>query len=145
HFKPALEAAMEQRLAAIESIAKNPKPPTFENTIVELEKTRSIMQPIQSIYGVWGGNLSTPEFRAVEVEMAPKIAALEDKIFQNTLLFQRIEAVYSSPKKKELTSQQQRLVWLYYNHFVRVGARLNEEDKAGVATINGKLPRLFRK
>ncbi len=143
HFKPAMEAAMEQRLAAIESIAKNPKAPTFENTIIELEKSRSIMEPIESIYGIWGGNLSTPEFRAVEVEMAPKIAALQDKIFQNTALFKRIEAVYSSPKKKELTSEQQRLVWLYYNNFVRAGARLNEKDKARLTAINGELASLF--
>lgn len=143
HFKPALETAMEQRLAAIEKIATNPDAPTFENTILELEKTRFIMQPIQAIYGIWGGNLSTPEFREVEVEMAPKLAALEDKIYQNTELFKRIEAVYSSPAKNDLSSEQQRLVWLYHNNFVRAGAKLDEKAKERLTAINGELAKLF--
>ncbi len=143
HFKPGLETVMEKRLAAVESIAKNTDAPTFENTIIALERTKSIMEPVMAVYGIWGGNLSTPEFRAVEIEMAPRLAALEDKIFQNTALFRRIEAVYTSPAKRKLNAEQQRLVWLYFNNFVRAGARLNDKDKTRLTAINGELARLF--
>ena len=67
--------------------------------------------------------MSTPEFQVVQREMAPKLAAFNDKITQNEALFKRIEAVYNSPRKTKLTPEQQRLAWVYYTNFVRAGAQ----------------------
>jgi peptidyl-dipeptidase Dcp len=77
--------------------------------------------------------------------MAPKLAAFNDKIYQNEALFKRIEAVYNSPAKLKLTPEQQRLTWLYYTNFVRSGARLNAEAKTRLSQINQKLAGLYTK
>ncbi len=144
-FKPALEQAMAESLAAIEAIASNPQPATFANTIEAMETADAKYTRVSAIYNVWSGSMSSDEFRPVQVEMAPKLAAYRDKILQNTALFKRIEAVYESPEKAKLTPEQQRLVWDYYTDFVRAGAKLSAEQKQKVAEINQRLAALYTK
>jgi len=144
-FKPALAAAMSENLADVDKIANDSAAPTFENTIVALERAGQTLERVSTIYGVWGSTMAGPEFQAVQREMAPKLAAFNDKITQNEALFQRIEAVYNSPAKKKLSSEQQRLVWLDYTNFVRSGAKLNGTDKARLSQINQQLAGLFTK
>lgn len=143
HFKPALEAAMAQELAEVERIANNPQPATFENTIAALERTGRATGRVGTVYGIWGGNMSTPEFQAVEREMAPRLAAYSDQITQNAALFRRIEAVYNSPQKSSWTPEQQRLAWRYYTNFVRAGAQLDAAKKARMSEINQRLAQLY--
>jgi peptidyl-dipeptidase Dcp len=144
-FKPALEVAMTENLAEIDKIANNSAAPTFENTIVAMERSGQTLDRVSTLYGVWGSTMAGPEFQAVQREMAPKLAAFNDKITQNEALFERIETVYNSPAKKNLTSEQQRLVWLDYTNFVRSGAKLNAADKARLSQINQQLAGLFTK
>ncbi len=144
-FKPALEAAMTENLADVDKIVNDPAPPTFENTIVALERAGQTLDRVSTIYGVWGSTMAGPEFQTVQREMAPKLAAFNDKIIQNEALFKRIEAVYNSPAKKKLNAEQQRLVWLDYTNFVRAGAKLNATDKARLSQINQQLAGLFTK
>ncbi len=144
-FKPALEAAMAENLTEIQRIAADPAPPDFENTIVALERTGRTLDRVETLYAVWGATMSSPEFQAVQREMAPRLAALDDQIRQNEALFKRIEAVYNSPAKAKLTPEQQRLTWLYYTNFVRSGARLNAETKKRLSQINQQLAGLFTK
>jgi len=144
-FKPALEAAMAENLAEIEKIANDSAPPTFENTIVAMEKAGQTLDRVGTIYGVWQATMSSPDFQVVQREMAPKLAAFSDKITQNEKLFKRIEAVYNSPEKKKLNGEQQRLVWLRYTGFVRSGAKLDAKSKARLTEINQQLATLFTK
>lgn len=144
-FKPALEAAMAENLSEVENIASVRSAPTFENTIVALEKAGHTLDRVTTIYGIWVSTMSTPEFQVVQREMAPKLAAFNDQITQNEPLFKRIEAVYNSPDKKKLTPEQQRLVWLYYTNFVRSGAKLERTAKARLTEINQQLATLFTK
>jgi peptidyl-dipeptidase Dcp len=144
-FKPALEAAMAERLAETEKIANNPAPPDFENTIAALERTGGTLNRVATLYGVWGATMSSPEYQVVEREMAPRLASLLDQIFQNEPLFKRIEAVYNSPAKAKLNPEQQRLTWLYYTNFVRAGARLSADAKKRVLQINQQLAGLYTK
>ena len=144
-FKPALEAAMAERLSEVDKIANDTAAPTFENTIVAMERAGDSMDRVTTVYGIWGGNMSTPEFQSVQREMAPKLAAFNDKINQNEALFKRIEAVYNSPEKAKLTPEQQRLTWLYYTNFVRAGAKLDAAKKKRLGEINQQLAGLFTK
>src|SRR5258705_4331040 len=144
-FKPALEAAMAAQLAEVERIAKNSAAPDFENTIVALEEAGQELNRVSTLYGVWGSTMNGPEFQVVQREMAPRLAAFNDRITQNELLFKRIEAVYNSPAKSKLNPEQQRLAWLYYTNFVRAGARLTPEAKARLSEINQRLARLYTK
>jgi peptidyl-dipeptidase Dcp len=144
HFKPALEAAMAENLAEIDKIAANSAQPTFENTIAELERAGGTLDRVTTVYGIWAGTMSTPEMRAIEREMGPRLAAFNDKITQNKALFSRIETVYNSfPAKAKLTAEQQRLVWRYYTNFVRAGAKLGATEKARLSEINQTLAGLY--
>ena len=144
-FKPALEAAMAENLAEVDRIANDPAAPTFENTIAALEKTGRTLDRVGAVFGVWSSTMSTDDFQPVELEMAPKLAEFSDKITQNEKLFQRIEAVYNSPDKTQLTPEQQRLTWLYYTNFVRAGSKLDADAKKRVAAINQQLAELYTK
>jgi len=145
YFKPALEAAMTENLTEIDKIANDSAPPTFDNTIVAMEKIGQTLDRVGTIYNVWQSTMSNSDFQAVQREMAPKLAAFSDKITQNEKLFKRIEAVYNSPDKKKLNGEQQRLVWLDYTNFVRSGAKLDAKSKARLTEINQQLATLFTK
>jgi len=145
YFKPALEAAMAENLTEIDKIANDSAPPTFENTIVALEKAGQTLDRVGTVYAVWQSTMSSPDFQVVQREMAPKLAAFSDKITQNEKLFNRIETVYNSPEKKKLNGEQQRLVWLDYTNFVRSGAKLDAKSKARLTEINQQLATLFTK
>jgi peptidyl-dipeptidase Dcp len=144
-FKPALEAAMAERLAETQKVADNPAPPDFENTIVALERTGRTLDRVSTLYYVWSSTMNSPEFQVVQREMEPRLAGLLDQVFQNEPLFKRIEAVYNSPAKARLTPEQQRLVWLYYTNFVRAGARLDANAKKRLSEINQQLAGLYTK
>ncbi|HEX4709928.1 MAG TPA: M3 family metallopeptidase [Phenylobacterium sp.] len=142
-FKGAWDAAMAEELAEIDAIANNPAPPTFENTIGAMERAGATGDRVGTIYDIWSGTLSTPDVRAVEKEIEPKLAAHNDKILQNEKLFRRIEAVYEARDKAGLTPEQKRLAWVRWNAFVRAGAKLSPAAKARVAEINKELAGLF--
>jgi len=142
-LEPALEAAMAENLAQVEKIADDPAPPTFANTIAAMERTGRTLDRVTTIYGIWAANMSSPEFRQLETEMDPKLAAFADKITQNTALFKRIEAVYNSTEKSKLTPEKQRLTWRYYTNFVRAGAKLDLPAKTRLSAINQQLAKLF--
>ncbi len=143
--KPALEEGMKRALAEIDAIAAAKSAPTFENTIEALEKTGRDLDRASAYYGIWSSNLSSEEFRAIETEMEPKLAAFYDSITQNAPLFARVKAVYEDPATKRLRSDQQRLVKLVYDNFARNGAALDDQKKARYAAINQRLAELYTK
>ena len=144
-FKPELEAAMAEALANIDRIANDPAPPTFENTIAAMEGASRTLDRVGTVYGIWSSNMSSSEFQPIETEMEPKLAGFSDQITQNEKLFSRIEAVYNSPAKAQLSSEQQRLTWLTYTNFVRSGAKLDAAKKARLSEINQQLAGLYTK
>ncbi|MDP7591560.1 MAG: M3 family metallopeptidase [Litorilituus sp.] len=139
---PAIEEGMKINLAEIEAIAHNPDSPTFENTIVAMESTGKDLGRVFTYWGIWSSNQSSPEFREIQAEMAPRLSAFFSKINQNEKLFSRVQAVYNSDEVKSLTSEQQRLVLLTYNGFARNGATLEGSAKKRYAQINQRLAEL---
>lgn len=142
-FKPAFEVAMSAYLTEIDQIANNNAKATFDNTIAALEKAGKSYNNVSTIYRIWGTSMKDATFAAVEREMAPKLAGLSDKIAQNEKLFKRIDAIYQTRAKANLTPEQQRLTWFYYNNFIRAGARLNESQKKRLSEINQQLAAVF--
>lgn len=142
-FKPAIEFAIQEKLNEIDAIANNPEHPTFDNTIKALELSGEKLDRIHAVYGIYRSNLSSPEFNAVDTEMSPKLAEINDKLYQNGKLFSRIEFLYKSDKNEHLNEEQKRLLWLYYTDFVREGAELSKEDQETIAKINQDLAALF--
>ncbi|WP_333877070.1 M3 family metallopeptidase [Flavobacterium sp.] len=144
-FKPAIEAAINEKLGEYDKIANNPSAPTFENTIVAMEKAGKKLAQIKAVFDLYSSNLNSPEFEPIETAMTPKFFETNNKIYQNAKLFNRIAAVYRSPEKSKLTKEQQRLVWYHYANFVREGAQADAKSKARIAEINQELAGLFTK
>ncbi|MBT8473205.1 MAG: M3 family metallopeptidase [Marinicaulis sp.] len=144
-LKDALEAGMAHNLLEVEAIANNEAPPTFENTIVALEKTGDGLGRVFTYWGIWSSNMSTPEFREIQGEMAPKLSEFFTKITQNEKLFDRVRAVYESDETKGRSPEVQRLVWLIYDQFASNGATLEGEAKERYGEINKRLAELHTK
>ncbi|NOR28084.1 MAG: M3 family peptidase [Lutibacter sp.] len=142
-IKEALEIGMQQNLDDIHAITSNSETPTFENTIVALEKAGEVLNRVQQYYGIWSANVSSPEFRKTQGEMAPVLSEFRSKISQNKELFLRIKEVYSNSLKTPLENDKQRVVQLIYERFAMNGAELNEEKKARYAAINKELSTLY--
>jgi peptidyl-dipeptidase Dcp len=143
HFKTAFDASMDERRREVALISNNAEAPTFENTLVALEKAGRTYNNVETIFGIWSSTLSSAEFQALEREMAPRLAAFADELTQDEKLFRRIETVYHSPEKAKLTPEQQRLTWLAYTHLVRSGAKLDGTAKKRMAELNQRLAALY--
>ena len=140
-MQPALEKAMALALDEMDAITAADGPATFENTIAALERSGAELDRAATVYYVWSSTMSTEEFREVEAEMEPKLAAFRDKIHQNAALFERVAEVYEN--RDALTPEQQRLTWDYYTDFVRAGAKLSNEEKERIGAINQRLATLY--
>lgn len=143
--KAAIEEGMELNLAEIDAIANNTEAPTFKNTIVAMESSGKALNRVFTYYGIMSSNRSSPEFRAVQTELAPKLSDFRSKIAQNEKLFQRIKAVYDASQKTPLEPQEQRVVELTYKQFEMNGANLDAEKKKRYAAINKELSSLYTK
>ena len=142
-IKPALEKGMALNLEEIDAITNNPAAPTFENTIVMMEKSGEVLDRVQRYYGIWSSNISSPEFRKIQGEMAPIMSEFSSKISQNKALFNRIKTVYENSLKNPLEADQQRVVQLVYENFAMDGAELDVIKKARYAEINKELSTLY--
>jgi peptidyl-dipeptidase Dcp len=135
-YQPAIEAGMAQQIEEVEKIANNPAPPTFENTVVALEKTGQLFTRVMLVFGgVTGANLS-PELQKVQDIEAPRLAAHQDAIYLNSKLFQRISAIYKERASLNLDPESLRLVEYDYQQFVHAGANLSDTAKAELKKLN---------
>jgi peptidyl-dipeptidase Dcp len=141
--KEALEKGMELSLDEIDVIATNKEAPTFENTIVAMERSGKVLDRVFAYYGILSSNESSPEFREVQKEMAPKLSEYSSKISQNEALFKRIKAVYEASKENPLEADQQRVVDLVYKRFEMNGAELDAAKKERYAAINKELSGIY--
>ncbi|WP_040506713.1 M3 family metallopeptidase [Gillisia limnaea] len=144
-LQPAMEKAMELHLLEIDQIANNKEAPTFENTIVAMEKAGKPLDRVFTYYGIWSSNVSSPEFREIQTVLAPKISEYSSKISQNKPLYERIKTIYNRSQQNPLEDDQQRVVQLIYENFAMEGAGLDPEAKKRYAEINMELSRLYTK
>lgn len=142
-LQPAMEKAMELHISEIEKIANNPESPTFENTIVEMERAGKPLDRVFTYYGIWSSNISSPEFREIQTVLAPKISEYSSKISQNENLFERIKTIYEDSQQNPLPEDQQRVVQLIYENFAMEGAALSPEAKERYAEINKELSKVY--
>src|SRR5690554_3668127 len=143
NLQAAMETAMAGHLEEIDAIAENPDPPTFDNTLLAMEKSGEPINRVFVYYGIWSNNMSSPEFREVQDVLTPQIADYRSQISQNEALFQRIKTVYENAQANPLPAEQQRLVELTYQEFEMNGANLDTEDKQRYAEINKELSSLY--
>ena len=141
--KEAMLSGMEISLMDIDKIANNLDSPTFENTIEEMERSGKLLDDVYSYYGILSSNMSSPEFRIIQGDLAPKLSEYSSKISQNEKLFKRIKTVYDNSLLQPLKSDQQRVLDLTYKSFAMSGAALDANKKQRYAEINLELSSLY--
>ncbi len=135
-YQPAFEQGMKQQLAEIQQIADSPAAPTFENTIVAMEKSGRMLDRVsETFFNVVQAN-TNPTLDKVQTAEAPKLAAHQDAIYLNAKLFARVKAVYEQRDELHLDPESQQLLKIYYMQFVHAGANLSDTDKARLREIN---------
>lgn len=136
-YEPAFKLGMQQHDAEIAAIIANPEKPTFANTVLAMEKSGALLNRVSTIFFNLSGIVSNDEYQRIEAEMAPKLSAHSDNIYLNADLFARVKTVYDN--KASLNAEDQRLVSLYYDGFVRSGANLSETEKQTMRGFNEQI------
>jgi len=141
--KEAMLKGMELSLKDYNTIANNLEEPTFENTIEEMERSGKLLDDVYSYYGILSSNMSSPEFRIIQGDLAPKLSEYSSKISQNEKLFKRISSIYEASLINPLENDQQRVLDLTYKSFAMSGAALDADKKQRYAEINLELSSLY--
>jgi peptidyl-dipeptidase Dcp len=141
-FKPALELAMGQHRDQVQSIATNPSPPDFENTVEALDRAGDRLGRIEAVFHGLGASFTSPELQAIQREMAAPVAAHWSAVYQDAALFARLDEVHRQRATLALTPEQQRLVERLHRDCVRAGAQLAPEPQARFAQIQQLLAQL---
>ena len=142
HFAPAFEQGMAEQRREIAAIAGSQEPPSFENTIVAMEKAGALLARTSRIFFGLNGCNTNPELQKLQREMAPKLAAHSDAITLDPALFARVKALYEKRDGLGLDPESKRLLWRYYKDFVRAGALLSDADKEKLKALNAELASL---
>ena len=142
-LKPAVERGIEKHLAEIDRIAADTAAPTFTNTVGAIEASGEALDNAMVYYRVWSGNESSAEFREVQKQVAPLLAAYNSQINQNQALFKRVSAVQNSSAQQDLTAAEQRLLKQHFDGFARNGATLEGDSAERYAAIEKELADLY--
>ncbi len=135
-YQPAIDAGMAKQINEVEDIANNAAPPTFENTIVALERSGQLLSRVMLVFNcVTGANIND-ELQKLQTYEAPRLAAHQDAIYLNAKLFARVKAVYDQRASLHLDPESLRLVEYDHQQFVKAGANLSEADKAKLKKLN---------
>ena len=142
HYAPAFERGMADQIAEIEAIAGASEPPTFENTIVALERSGQLLNRVAATFFALSSADTNDAINAIRNEMAPRLAAHTDRMLLDAGLFARVESLYEQRADLGLDDESRRLVEEYYVDFVRAGARLSDAEKERMQEINARLAAL---
>ena len=129
HFEPAMMEGMKRQNEEIDHIIQNPEPPTFENTLEELEKSGELLGRVTTVFSNLMSADTNDEMDAIAEKMMPMLTAHSNNITLNDNLFQRIKAVYDQKDSLHLDEEQKMLLEKTYDGFIRCGANLSKEDK----------------
>ena len=141
-FQPAIEQGIAIQLAEVAAIANNPDAPTFENTMVQLERSGQMLNRTNSVFSALTGANTNDALDAIDTATSPKLAALRDEITLNPMLFARVKSLYDNRASLGLEPDQLQVLTLQYNAMVHNGANLTDADKATLKGINGELSTL---
>ena len=139
HYEPAFKHAISLHNEEVATIIANNEEATFENTILELDRSGALLSTISELFGMMCAAMNDKDMQKTQEVVMPLLTAHYDAISMNNELFKRIKVVYDKRNSTDLTAEQIRLVEKMYDSAVRQGALLNEEQKVRLAQINEEL------
>ena len=134
-YQPALEEGMKRQLAEIDAIANDPAPPTFENTLVAMEKTGELLNRVSKVFFNLVQSNTNDALQKIRTEEAPKLAAHQDAIFLNPKLWARVKVLWDKRDALGLDAESRYLLERYHKGFVRAGAELPADAQAKLRTL----------
>ena len=141
-FKPALLAGMAVQRQEIDAITKSAAAPTFENTIVAMERSGELLTRVSAVFGNLTASNTNPQLEALQTEMSPKLSAHSDAIYLDPALFSRVRTLYEQRASLKLDPESLRLLERTHTNFVRAGARLSDADKTRLKQLNEQISKL---
>ena len=142
HYRPAFERGMADQLVEIEAIANTADTPTFENTVVQMERSGRLLTRVANVFFGLTSADTNDVLDAIEAEIAPTLSAHNDQILLNDTLFARVKTLYDERDGLDLDAEARRLVEEYYTDFVRAGAQVSAAEKERLKAINAELATL---
>ncbi|MBB5193368.1 peptidyl-dipeptidase Dcp [Silvimonas terrae] len=142
HFAPAFDTLFAEHLAEIDAIAANPAAPDFANTLAAFDAAGAHLTRVQLLFENLTLSEASPALQAVELEMAPKLAAHTSRVGMHEGFFVRLDAIYQARQQLELTEEERRLLDRVYTDFVRTGAKLAGADRTRFAWIASRIAEL---
>ncbi|NOR53735.1 MAG: peptidase M3, partial [Candidatus Aminicenantes bacterium] len=142
HFIPAYEKGMEEHKADIDAIVNNTEAPSFDNTIVALDRSGKLLSKVSKVFSGLSSANTNDELKEIQKEMSPRLAAHRDEINLNKKLFERVKAAYEQRDQLDLNGEQMYLLVNLYKGYVRNGANLNDEDQTKLKEINQKVSKV---
>ena len=135
-FEPAFEEGLKEHLAEIDKIANNPEAPTFDNTLVAMEKSGQLLRRVNGVFSMLSGANTDSVLQKLSEEIAPKLAAQQDAVFLNKKLYERIKNLFQKKDELKLDKESARLLEYYNIQFIRAGANLSDENKTKLKKLN---------
>ena len=142
HYLPAFERGMEEELEEIKAIVNQPDQPNFDNTILALELTGQLLDRVARVFYAISSAHTNDEIRALEQQLAPRLAGHEDNILLNRDLFERVGIIYEQRDDLGLELESMRLLEKYYTEFVRGGAALSMPEQQHMKELNAEIASL---
>ena len=142
HYLPAFRSAIATHNDEIEDIITNKETPSFDNTIVALERSGSSLSKVARVFYAVNGANSNDSIREVAKIMAPELSAHQDDIGLNIDLFARVKTVYDQREELDITAEQMKLLEETHKSFVRAGVNLEGEAKVRLREINEEIAKL---
>src|SRR5690625_6870168 len=136
---------MRQQQENVKAIAESSEEPTFENTVLALEKSRELLTRVSQVFYSLTSAHTNEVLQEIESEMAPKLAAHNDEIYLNDQLFQRFKILFDQKEDLSLDAESLKLLEYYYENFELAGANLPEEEKIKLKEYNSRLASLTTK
>lgn len=142
HYAPAIKEGIRMAEANIDAIARQSEPPTFENTIVALEKAAESLDRSTALLLNLNECCTNQQLQQTVLEIMPELTQYENRIWMDRRLFARVETIYQSRNSIPFDSEQTQLLEKYYQHFIRNGVNLDAEKKQRFATCTEELATL---
>jgi peptidyl-dipeptidase Dcp len=144
-YMPAFVEGMKQQAAEVEAIANNPEAPTFDNTIVAMEKSGQVLSRVSTVFFNMVSSNTNDRIEKIQADVSPLLSAHSDSINLNGKLYARVKSLYDNRDNLGLDAEQKRLLWRYNTDFVRSGAQLSDAQKEQLKKMNSELAELQTK
>lgn len=139
HYMTAFEDGMKEQLAEVETIAANPEPPTFENTIAAFEKSGWLLEKVRKVFYNLNSANTSDSIQAIAKVIGPRLSVHSDNIYLDANFYARVKTLYEQKESLGLSVEQAKLLENYHTAFVRAGAALNDEEKEKMRKLNERL------